>query len=155
MKNIVIASLVIGLFVGCEDENKSVHNQGKNCLECHSFQSAASIFTTLHAASGTNENSAKSYTIQLLLDTGDKILYRSARGDGNVRWSGDSGKIDNFTAQVLDPSGKVVNSSKTNSHNVGRLACNSCHTAQGLNGAPGRIVNNTQSLSSSLKNLIQ
>jgi len=33
-----------------------------------------------------------------------------------------------------------VNSSLKNSHDSSRFDCNSCHTAAGVNGAPGRIV---------------
>jgi len=143
-KYILFAGLVYLISLsGCEDEKSehSVHNQGRDCKECHSFDSAGTIFTTLLGETGTNKDAAKDYKIQLLLENHQKIILTQARGDGNVRWKGDSGAIDNFTAQVLDTHNNVVNSSLQNSHNVGRLSCNRCHTQEGLSGAPGRIVN--------------
>ena len=143
MKKIYILAgiLLIPFFSACEDEGNSVvHNQGKNCLECHSFTSAATIYTDLRGKYNTNVGTANGFTVQLLLDNGSTIQYRQGNGHGNVLWKGDAGTLNDFTAQVLDTNGKVVNSSKKNSHNVGRLACNVCHSELGLNGAPGRIV---------------
>ena len=129
--------------VGCEEEegDSVVHHQGQNCMECHAFDSAATVYNDLRGKENTSEGTAKGYSVQLVLENHTVIQYRSARGYGNVRWNGDTGAIDNFTAQVIDGQGNVVNNSLTNSHNVGRLACNTCHTQNGLNGAPGRIVN--------------
>jgi len=128
---------------GCEDEKNehSAHNQGRNCIECHSFDSSGTVFTTLLGKTGSNKDAAKDYKIQLLLENNEKIILTQARGDGNVFWNGDVGAINNFTAQVTDKNGSIVNSSQKNSHNVGRLSCNACHTEKGLSGAPGRIVN--------------
>jgi cytochrome c5 len=145
MKNyIFFGSLVCAMFLtGCEEGegNSVVHQQGKDCRECHAFGSSGTIYSTLKAQSNTDKNTAKDYRVQLLLDTNQKIILKQTRGYGNVRWSGDVGAINSFTAQVIDANGNVVNSSLKNSHNVGRLSCNSCHTSQGLSGAPGRIVN--------------
>ena len=107
------------------------HNEGRNCLSCHSFTSAGTVFTSLHASNNTP--GAAGYRIKL--STG--VVYRSARGTGNSRASSfPSGK---FTAQVIDPNGNVVNSSADMSHDASRRACNSCHSSSGNNGAPGRI----------------
>ena len=107
------------------------HNEGKNCLSCHPFASAGTVFGSLHA--GNNTPGAAGYRIKLSTGT----VYGSARGTGNSRSSSfPSGK---FTAQVIDPNGNVVNSSANMSHDGSRRACNSCHTASGNNGAPGRI----------------
>ena len=107
------------------------HNEGRNCLSCHSFASAGTVFTSLHAANNTP--GAAGYRIKL--STG--VVYGSARGTGNSRSSSfPSGK---FTAQVIDPNGNVVNSSADMSHDASRRACNSCHSASGNSGAPGRI----------------
>ena len=141
-KMTIIIGIAVGVFmIGCENEGNSVvHHQGKNCLECHSFTSAATIYTELRGKYDTNVGTANGYTVQLLLDNGSTIKYRQGNGHGNVLWKGDAGAVNDFTAQVLDTNGNVVNSSKKNSHNVGRLACNVCHSELGLNGAPGRIV---------------
>jgi len=107
------------------------HNEGRNCLECHSFASAGTVFTSLNARNNTP--GVAGYRIQL----NNSVVFSTARGTGNSRGSSlPSGK---FTAQVIDPSGNVVNSSASLSHDASRRACNSCHSASGNNGAPGRI----------------
>jgi len=107
------------------------HNEGRNCLSCHGFASAGTVFTNLHASNNTP--GASGYRIKL--STG--IVYGSARGTGNSRASSfPSGK---FTTQVIDPNGNVVNSSADMSHDASRRACNSCHSSSGNSGAPGRI----------------
>jgi len=111
--------------------SKTSHNEGRDCLECHSFASAGTVFNTLNA--GNNTPGAAGYKIKL--STG--IVYSSARGTGNSLSS--SFPNGNFTAQVMDPNGNIVNSSANMSHNGARRACNSCHTASGNSGAPGRI----------------
>jgi len=131
--------------IGCEgiegDESSPTHNQGRDCLSCHSnFTSAATIFTKLNAQGSTTAHTASGYKLQLLLENNQTITYSSSNGIGNVVYRGDRGAINNFTAQVIDSQGKVVNQSATNSHTVGRLACNSCHTSSGNSNAPGRIV---------------
>ncbi|MFK5976080.1 MAG: hypothetical protein QM493_06195 [Sulfurovum sp.] len=162
MKNryLLVALAVIPLFVGCgEDEgNDIVHNQGRDCLSCHSsgehsFISGVTIYKSIDGADYDSNDVHDDYNVRLLLDNGDVITYSKGNGLGNKKYSGDQGAIDNFTAQVIDSSGTVVNSSRTNSHSVGRLACNSCHTSTGLNNAPGRVVGynyNNKTLASKL-----
>jgi len=132
--------------IGCEgiegDESSPTHNQGRDCLSCHSnFTSAATIFTKLNAQGSTTAHTASGYKLQLLLENNQTITYSSSNGIGNVVYVFNYLSHNNFTAQVIDSQGKVVNQSATNSHDVGRLACNSCHTASGLSDAPGRILN--------------
>lgn len=107
------------------------HNEGRNCLSCHRFASAATVFSSLNA--GNNTPGVAGYRIKLSTGT----VYSASRGTGNSRaFSFPSGK---FTAQVIDANGNVVNSSAEMSHDGSRRACNSCHTASGNSGAPGRI----------------
>ncbi len=107
------------------------HNEGRNCLACHSFASAGTVFTSLNAPDNTP--GAAGYRIKL----SDGTVFGTGYGTGNsYTYSFPSG---NYTAQVIDPNGNVVNSSAEMSHDASRRACNSCHTATGNNGAPGRI----------------
>lgn len=152
-----------------EDEGSDVnHYQGRACASCHSsatasnlaparsdelgenegtesesgeniFDSGATIFTSINAVDNSALKAASNYSLRLVLEGGAKEVYRIGRGTGNVNASFNAG-IANYTAEVLDRSGNVVNSSLTNSHNAARFDCNSCHTATGTNGAPGRIV---------------
>jgi hypothetical protein len=115
---------------GSSDSGGS-HNEGRDCLACHGFASAGTVFTSLNAANNTP--GAAGYRIKL----SNGVVYGSARGTGNSRAS--SFPAGNFTAQVIDPNGNVVNSSADMSHDASRRACNSCHSSSGNNGAPGRI----------------
>lgn len=114
---------------GSSDSGGS-HNEGKNCLACHSFASGATVFTSLNAADKTP--GAAGYKIQL-----NGIVFSSARGTGNSRSA--SFPSGNYTAHVIDPNGNIVNSSASLSHDASRRACNSCHSSTGNSGAPGRI----------------
>jgi len=116
---------------GSSDSGGS-HNEGKACLNCHSFTSAGTVFSSLNAADNTP--GAAGYRIQL----NDNIVYRKADyGIGNQIAS--SFPSDKYTAHVIDGNGNIVNSSAELSHDSSRRNCNSCHTATGNNGAPGRI----------------
>jgi len=139
------------LFNGCEgigddDDDDVIHYQGKDCMTCHSsgeyaFNSGGTVFTRLNGADEDINAVAVNHTLRLVLESGLSLTYTKGMGYGNAHWRGDVGAIDSFTAQVLDPNGAVVNSSNPNSHHVGMLACNTCHSATGANGAPGRIIN--------------
>lgn len=134
--------LALALFTGCgDDEFSAQHNQGKNCLECHSFTGGGTVFKGLHIADYDEKNAAQNHKIRLLLSSGNTITYSKGNGYGNYKYSGDKNAIGNFTAQIIDSNGTVVNKSRPDSHNANRLACNRCHTQDGANGAPGRIVN--------------
>lgn len=153
MKKFIIPILITSaLFMGCDEESEEgangIHNQGQDCLVCHGIggseepqlSSGATVFTKLNALNNDTSSYAKGYTIKLLLSDGKSVRFSSGLGDGNSKTSATLGGYD-FTAQVVDSSGNVVNSSATNSHNSNRLACNSCHTSRGANNAPGRIIN--------------
>jgi len=156
MKKMMAASLIlVGLMTGCDstdgtsedDDNTVIHSQGVSCATCHSagseesFTSGATVFTTLDAAGSDVSKYATGYTLRLYMaSTGTTINYTAGRGSGNSYTRASSGSIPNsYTAQVVDSSGVVVNSSAADSHDLTRLDCNSCHSATGSNGAPGRI----------------
>jgi hypothetical protein len=155
---ILLAFLSVLIFSGCEgDEFEAVHYQGKDCMPCHrsgenAFSSGLTVYKRINGANLDSEGVAREHIVQLVLENGKTIRYVAGNGYGNYKMSTDLGAIDNFTAQVLDKNGKLLNQSNNNSHNVGRMACNSCHTQTGLNGADGRVVNfdYAQSLASSL-----
>jgi len=139
--SITLLPFLTGCGIGEGNEFQAQHNQGKNCLACHSFTSGATIYKSIHGANYDANDVADKYSIQLTLDTGEVLHYKKGNGYGNRLYNGDAGAINDFTPQVIDSKGNIVNQSSKNSHNVGRLACNRCHTKDGLSGAPGRIVN--------------
>lgn len=123
------------------------HYQGQSCTECHggsdsetTFSSGATIFTSLNVQSGDVTKVASNYSLRLLLSNSNTIEnYSLGNGTGNMHATFNAG-ITTYTAQVVDSSGNVINTSQTDSHDASRFDCNSCHTSSGLNGAPGRIV---------------
>lgn len=130
------------------ENNSSLHNQGQGCLNCHGintltlypFTSGGTVFTKLDAADDNISAYATGYLIRLVMQTsGEVVTYLPRLGCAN---SHTLTSIDtSFTAQVVDANGTVVNSSGINTHGIGKVNCNSCHTAVGKSGAPGRIVN--------------
>ncbi len=162
MNNIFISSiLAVFIFTGCQDittvtddedsdeyENSELHYQGEACLSCHGYSSGSVEYDERFTSGGTvytTINSLNSYAtgykIRLLLEnTLTTVTYEIEEGDGNSFTEYPEGSINSYTAQVVDSRGVVVNSSLTNSHDVTRLDCNTCHTASGTGGAPGRIV---------------
>jgi len=122
-----------------ENENESGDNENENESGENIFTSGATIFTTLDAQSNSALKAASNYTLRLVLESGTTEGYRIGRGTGNVNGTFNAG-ITNYTAEVLDSRGNGVNASLPNSHDASRFDCNSCHTAIGTNGAPGRIV---------------
>ena len=119
-----------------DDDDNDYDNDSENNDEF--FDSGATVFTTLDADNFDATKAAYGYSIRLLLEDGTIENYSMGEGTGNVHASFNAG-ITNYTAQVLDPQGNVVNASQTNSHDASRFDCNSCHTQTGANGAPGRI----------------
>ncbi len=120
---------------GSDDKGSNdggAHNEGKACLNCHSFTSAGTVFTSLNTPDNTP--GALGYRIQL----NDSIVYTNASyGVGNQITN--AFPAGNYTAHVIDGNGNIVNSSAPMSHDATRRNCNSCHTATGNSGAPGRI----------------
>ncbi len=142
MKQQLYWGFALALFlVGCgDDEFSAKHNQGKNCLECHSFTGGGTVFNKIDAANYDEKSASQTHKIRLLLSNGTTITYDKGNGYGNYKYRGNPADIGNFTAQVIDANGSVVNQSRADSHNNSRLACNRCHTQEGAHGAPGRVV---------------
>jgi len=104
------------------------------------FTSGGTVFTKLNASNDDVFSYASGYTLRLVLEnTNQTITYEKERGTGNAMTEASIGTINAYTAQVLNSQGNVVNTSIANSHDVTRLDCNSCHTAEGNSGAPGRM----------------
>jgi len=129
----------------------SLHHQGESCASCHAtgssneviFDSGATIFTTIDAANGDASKVAQNYSLRLVLASSTATEnYRWGRGTANFHATFNAG-ITNYTVEILDANATVVNRSQTDSHTSARFDCNSCHTATGANGAPGRILAKT------------
>ena len=121
---------------GEEEHITGSHYQGAQCIQCHSF-GGGTIFSRINAPDGDLQSAAAYYTV--LLQFRDGTTYRAPRGRGSGNFQLPSNLKSEFIAKVLDPEGKEVNASQTY-HTPDRYNCNACHTQNGANGAPGRIV---------------
>ena len=124
-----------------ENENES---ESERSDDAETFTSGATLYGTLH---GDNSALTQGYSLRLVLESTNEIVkYDTGRGTSNFSMDYIY-SINNYTAQVLDANGNIINSSQTNSHDNTRLDCNRCHTQNGTNGAPGRIsVNGVQNV---------
>jgi len=104
------------------------------------FDSGVTIFTTINATNSDAKKATYGYSLRLVLESGESVNYVQAKGTGNLIKNSFNAGITNYTVEVLDSNKNVVNSSQVNSHTTARFDCNSCHTALGNNGAPGRVV---------------
>ncbi len=124
---------------------------GNTCIQCHSqgegptYTLAGTVFRNLITktgcyASGTASSVVPpaSYTVQITDANGKVFKATTSTLSGNFHFSGKSvsGFTPPYSAEVQDSAGNVrkMATKQTNGD------CNSCHTAVGANGAPGRIV---------------
>lgn len=143
---LMVAATIISCGEGGEDDEHISHYQGLDCIQCHGFTMAGTVFTVVNAAGGNETNAANGHTVNLKRASDGAIIATAggARGYGNFAWNGNI--TDSFFAQVLAPNGTVVNKSST-VHAASSLNCNSCHSQSGTTTiaggvvAPGRIVN--------------
>lgn len=132
-------------------DDERIHNQGVSCITCHGdgkresdeelIRVGGTIFTTLDASNYTA--GASSHKIKLVFSDGTSSILKIEDDNELIgNFFSSTAITKDFTAQVLSPSGTVVNSSSSTTHKASGFGdCNSCHTASGKNGAPGRIVN--------------
>lgn len=139
-------------------DGKYVHRSGMSCASCHhpddakdsdaseaqdhaNFKTGGTIFTGQKEAdlSGALASFAK-----IVLTFADASMQTSNAasgegGEGNFYFEKDYIPKDFFTPSVIDKDGKTVASAAKLGHGSDRFDCNRCHTAEGLESAPGRI----------------
>lgn len=119
------------------NRNRELMNPGEACVACHArervneiFSAAGTVYTDLHAdmlclgsAKGTVE----------IIDKNGAVTTLSVNSSGNFATFAPIAKP--YTARV-----KVGSKVRTMSTPQVNGDCNSCHTTQGTEGAPGRII---------------
>ncbi len=133
-----------------------IHYQGVSCAKCHSpnsttaydnealeysFNIGGTIFSDLKAQDLDITKAAAYYWVKLSLENGTVFKTYVGNGTGNFWTNAIIPDGVKFKVEVIDPSGNVANATNGYTHDNTRLDCNSCHTAEGTGGAPGRIVN--------------
>ena len=107
---------------------------GYDCLACHSFPAAGTIFPTAHEVNDCDGTAANGLKVVITGADGKVVTLTPSPTSGNF-YAG-TAITPPFTAKVTDASGGVR--AMMSSQMVGN--CNACHTVAGANGAPGRIM---------------
>ena len=114
---------------------------GDACISCHtqnngpSFTIAGTVFPTAHELDDCNGSNGTTDGLQVVItDATGKVVTVAVNSVGNFHSS--STIATPFTATVKASNGKTR--AMTTPQTSGD--CNSCHTEQGANGAPGRIM---------------
>ncbi|MGE0546245.1 MAG: hypothetical protein AB7O24_30815 [Kofleriaceae bacterium] len=119
-------------------------NPGRACRKCHlnaapdrAFYFMGTVYPTLHEQDRCHSNVPTGTRVEILDVNGQVALTMQVRAKGNFF----SDSVDTqvplpFTARVVGHNGTVKqrNTPQMNGD------CNSCHTEQGMFGAPGRIL---------------
>jgi len=124
------------------------HNQGKSCLQCHSFN-GGTIYKYIDSTIASSSTVESNYTIKLQFVDNTTLTMLIGNGSGNFRTN--SSITKDFTAQIINSNGDIIKTSPT--HSSSNTDCNSCHTSSGLNGAKGRIYT-TNTLSTTTPTII-
>jgi hypothetical protein len=111
---------------------------GGDCIGCHAqgegptFDIAGTVMKD--SKDDTNCNGVGGVQVQIT-DANGQVLTLTANAAGNFTHSQHDGAV------TFPITAKVISGGKEKAMETpqGTGACNSCHTAQGLNGAPGRI----------------
>jgi hypothetical protein len=106
---------------------------GEPCLGCHNFSIAGTVYPTGHEPNDCNGVGTSAGATVVVTDSKGTMLKLTVNSAGNFY---SNTKITTpYTAAVQTSKGsRAMSSSQTNGN------CNSCHTQNGTNSAPGRIV---------------
>ena len=107
---------------------------GNDCKGCHSFTIAGTVYPTAHEPNNCDGTAAGGIKVVVTGADGSTITLTPSATSGNF-YSNSTVKTP-FTAKVTNSAGAVR--MMVASQTAGN--CNSCHTQDGGNGAPGRIM---------------
>lgn len=119
-------------------------NPGLPCRACHleeeddlAFFFMGTVFPTLHEEDRCYSDVPEGTMVEIIDRNGEVALELAVRQSGNFFSSSRSARVAlPFTARVVSPNGATIEM------NTPQMSgdCNGCHTEQGANGAPGRIL---------------
>lgn len=151
---LMLLLMVAVLITACGEggEGNSAHNKGTDCLGCHGFSLAATIYQD-----ATNNAPCNGTLHVRFLDPVTKAVVINSATSGDVTSSGNfyvgGGYITgNYDAQIISGDGTILAQSVlphtfTTGYNAGnpadmnnRYSCNTCHRSPNpLNGAAGSL----------------
>jgi len=129
--------------------------QGQACIACHQAETGGDIIrfggtlsSYIYTPDGQYYQDLSGYSVNIVGNMGSDF---SASANSSTSTTGHnnfyelissdflSGEL--FTVYVKDSGGNIVNQSGTNTHSsLTHTDCNSCHTKDGINNAPGRVL---------------
>ena len=131
------------------DFESPLMHPGGACLTCHNMAEpgediigrlaiAGTVFPTLHEPDDCNGSSSEAGPITVEITTADNaVLSLPVNAAGNFLYD-----LEESPAITFPITAKVRRGDQENVMNTPQATgdCNSCHTEQGANGAPGRIL---------------
>ncbi|MDQ3366111.1 MAG: hypothetical protein M3680_11860 [Myxococcota bacterium] len=127
-----------------DEEGSPDMNPGLPCRTCHLAQEPerayffmGTAYPTLHEQDRCRSIVPPGTRVEILDNTGQVALTLPVRASGNFFSSSTLPQVAlPFTARVVSPTGLI--SQMSTPQMTGD--CNGCHTEQGINGAPGRVL---------------
>ncbi len=119
-------------------------NPGRACLDCHgggggeapAFQLGGTVYPTGHEPDLCYGGSSSGQATVVITDAAGLVVNLTTTSDGNFYYSARSAALQlPYTARVMFQGRVRAMAAAQQDGN-----CNSCHTQDGANGAPGRIV---------------
>ncbi len=129
--------------------------QGKACITCHNdwegediVAFGGTLFSYIHTPNGKYYKDLSGYTVELIKSDGSIIsvitrVRSSSKGQNDFYAKTSKASLkdsDKFMIKIKDKNKKVINTSKTLHKASTQRDCNRCHSENGTNGAPGRIL---------------
>lgn len=120
-------------------EESGLMNPGQDCIDCHSrgegpkFQIAGTVMGASN--DDDNCNGLEGVKVEITGADGATVTFTTNAAGNFYSGKGVPAITFPFTAKVIGTNGKEHKMVSAQSNG----ACNSCHTATGANGAPGRI----------------
>ena len=123
------------------NHGSSQMHPGQACIHCHStsdgpsFAIGGTVFPTVREPDDCDGIAGTSATKVVVTDAKGTVLTLAVNAAGNFYGSPSNGALAMpFTAKVVTAAGERAMTTPQSSGD-----CNSCHTVNGANGAPGRI----------------
>jgi cytochrome c553 len=148
--------VIVGVGVGCGDQTESVDpavcasgtrwvgdddgssqmHPGRDCIACHAQKGEGPTFTLAGTVFGAPKQADDCFGLPNAV-----VVVTDATGKTFSMGSNKAGNFTSREAVAFPITAKVLYGDKTIEMKtpVGSGACNSCHTVDGAQGAPGRI----------------
>lgn len=124
------------------NEESPLMNPGEACIACHDRENEGPMYlaagTVYTAYDEPNDCNGPSGIEVELTDANGDVHTANTNGAGNFFWTSNAGIAFPVTARVLDGGVEVA----AMAAEITDGDCNTCHSASGSGGAPGRIAIN-------------